>query len=197
MNVAMWVVFPLVAVFSVLGGMSAAPSAVTPVDEMAWHVNENPPNPPGYLIKGFAPNYESATRALSEPLIGPASEDTPPDLFVGANKMVAEPIATPLAVLPKLTPALDEAAMRGLVTAAGFADPVAALAVAYCESRWQPGAVGGAGELGLWQIHPIHHEYIRATFGRDVDITDPAVNAWYAAQLSAGGTDWSAWSCQP
>ena len=70
----------------------------------------------------------------------------------------------------------------------------AALAVAWCESRFNPGTVGAAGERGLFQIHPTHW------FWLDEDLLfDPLYNAQMAFELSDGGTDWSswAWQCQP
>ena len=84
-------------------------------------------------------------------------------------------------------------------SAAGFPPETqdAALAVAWCESRFNEGAVGAAGELGQFQIHPVHFPYLRETFGPAVDIASPEVNAWYAYRLSDGGTNWSHWSCRP
>lgn len=162
-------------------------------DPSATHTDERPPNPPAYTIKRFAPNPERDPLGLRQPLTGPRAEEVPADHIGNVNNMVFDIPSHAVVV----TQPLDETAMRAIVGAAGFADPDAAIRVARCESSFNPGAVGGAGELGLWQIHPIHFEYIRATFGSDVDITDPSVNAWYAARLSAGGTDWSHWSCQP
>lgn len=70
----------------------------------------------------------------------------------------------------------------------------AALSVAWCESRFNPGTVGAAGERGLFQIHPTHW------FWLDEDrLFDPLYNAQMAFELSRGGTNWSswAWQCQP
>ena len=70
----------------------------------------------------------------------------------------------------------------------------AALSVAYCETggTFDPGAVGASGERGLFQIHPTHFA------GLDADrLFDPLYNAEVAYGMSAGGTDWSHWSCRP
>lgn len=84
---------------------------------------------------------------------------------------------------------LTEAQMVGLLRQAGFDEYTwpAALAVFWCESKWSPNATGAAGERGLAQIHPIHHD---STF-------DPLGNMLAAYRISSGGYDWSAWSCRP
>ena len=58
--------------------------------------------------------------------------------------------------------------------------------VAWCESTWDPGATGGQGERGYFQIHPVHGW--RSTY-------DPERNTLVAYEMSRGGRDWSAWSC--
>lgn len=62
----------------------------------------------------------------------------------------------------------------------------AALAVAWCESEWRPGATGAAGERGFWQVHPVHRD---STY-------DPVGNARAAYRISNGGRNWSAWTCR-
>lgn len=67
-----------------------------------------------------------------------------------------------------------------------------ALAVAKCETggTWNPRAVGNAGELGLFQIHPIHFSWAKPWL-----LFVPRYNARAAYRLSRGGRDWSAWAC--
>jgi len=61
-----------------------------------------------------------------------------------------------------------------------------ALRIIQCESKGNPGATGGHGERGLFQIHPVHPD---STY-------DPAGNVQAAYRISAGGQDWSAWTCR-
>jgi hypothetical protein len=65
---------------------------------------------------------------------------------------------------------------------------VPACSVALCESEYDIGATGRAGERGWFQIHPVHGHW---------SSYDPEVNVAYAYRLSRGGTNWSAWSCKP
>lgn len=67
-----------------------------------------------------------------------------------------------------------------------------ACAVAWCESTgWDNSAIGAAGEVSYFQIHPIH--FSRYSRWRLIE------DEWYAAEvayeMSSGGRDWSAWSC--
>lgn len=51
--------------------------------------------------------------------------------------------------------------------------------VAWLESSWDPTENGRFGELGLWQIHPVHFEALRAAgiINSPFDLHDPRVNA--------------------
>lgn len=75
---------------------------------------------------------------------------------------------------------------RGLVASIfpGWAVDTA-LRIMDCESKGLQNATGRAGERGLFQIHPIHHD---STY-------DPLGNVLAAYRISSGGADWSAWSC--
>lgn len=75
-----------------------------------------------------------------------------------------------------------------LIVEAFGANAAAACAVSWCESRWNPNATGAQGEMGWFQIHPRWHA--DATY-------DPAGNIAAALRISNGGTNWSAWTCQP
>lgn len=68
----------------------------------------------------------------------------------------------------------------------------AALAVAWCESRFDPNEVGDDRERGLFQIHPTHWSWLEPDL-----LFDARYNAEMAFELSRGGTNWSSWSCQP
>lgn len=66
-----------------------------------------------------------------------------------------------------------------------------ALRVAECESGFNPRAVGGASERGIFQVHPVH----AASLGSRWDLMfDPAENVRFAFELwSSQG--WRPWSC--
>lgn len=80
--------------------------------------------------------------------------------------------------------------LEALICSYGW-DCATALRVAHCESTMNPGAVGGAGERGLFQLHPVH----AARFGERWELMfDPEVNIAAAHQLwSEQG--WSPWTC--
>jgi soluble lytic murein transglycosylase-like protein len=66
-------------------------------------------------------------------------------------------------------------------------------AVSYCESRWNPKAVGN-GSLGLFQFEPntwAHTPY------RHRSIFNAAANALAAAWLVRHDRGWREWTCRP
>lgn len=63
----------------------------------------------------------------------------------------------------------------------------AAASVCRCESGGNPSAQNASGAHGLFQLMPQYHGWHWS----------PSENAAYAAQLSNGGNDWSAWVCKP
>lgn len=73
------------------------------------------------------------------------------------------------------------------IYAAFGANGDAAMRVAMCESGLNPNATGAAGERGIFQIHPLHRD---STY-------DIAGNIAAAYRISAGGSDWSQWTCKP
>jgi soluble lytic murein transglycosylase-like protein len=68
-----------------------------------------------------------------------------------------------------------------------------ALSVVQCESNFNPGVVGAAGERGLFQIHPVHIQYL-APFGGWDAMFDPAANIAYAHNLYSQ-QGWGPWTC--
>lgn len=85
---------------------------------------------------------------------------------------------------------LSEGQVRWVLAAAGWPpDQVsAALAVAWCESRWRPTAVGDHGQsLGLWQLWSGWYE-------PGEDWRDP-VDAAAAALRVWRSEGWEEWSC--
>ena len=65
------------------------------------------------------------------------------------------------------------------------------VAVATCESRWDPEAVGAAGERGLLQVHPVHRQAM-ASAGLDYDQESDRIK--WAVRLWEG-RGWTPWSC--
>lgn len=74
-----------------------------------------------------------------------------------------------------------------------FAFAVQAVAVAQCESRFNPAAVGHAGEKGILQIHPIHRARMAEA---GLDFESEADRLRYAVALWQRSS-WSPWSCKP
>lgn len=122
--------------------------------------------------------------------------------FVGVTEMVAQIDATPtaeeVAIVPMVTAAETQSPLTAgcpavIVETFGEHAP-ADCAVAWCESHWRSDAVGdGGASLGMFQIQPRWHQW-RVP---DEDLLDPSVNTRAAWLISSGGTDWSAWTCQP
>ena len=97
--------------------------------------------------------------------------------------------------------ALTEAQMIELLREAGAPEEWHAdmLAIAWCESRYRPGAIGdGGNSLGLYQLNTMWFGYA----GEDIDQwADPAVNTRTALavaryDLSRGQPLWTQWSCR-
>ena len=69
-----------------------------------------------------------------------------------------------------------------------------ALAVAWCESRFDPSAVGAYGVLGLFQLWPGWFQWA----GTDISMwDDPLVNSYTAYRVWASGRGWAPWTCKP
>ena len=116
-----------------------------------------------------------------EPTAEPTVEPTPVPTKVPTRVPTAEPTVRAAAILD-LTTAVTEAAKA-------FEPGVRAWAimVAKCESGFRPWEVGRAGEIGLWQIHPIHFtsQWLLNITGPNViaALMDPIINGRVAAHL--------------
>jgi len=107
----------------------------------------------------------------------------------------AAAVQTPAEQAPPAPPAMVYAAnsIEDMICAT-FGDQCAkALSVVQCESGFNPGVVGGAGERGLFQIHPVHAPNLGAYGGWDA-MFDPAANIAYAHALFSG-SGWGPWTC--
>lgn len=65
--------------------------------------------------------------------------------------------------------------------------------VFWCESKMNPAAVGGAGERGIPQVHPVHFSAM-ARLGLSPDSSSDLVR--YAVRLWER-QGWAPWSCRP
>ena len=100
---------------------------------------------------------------------------------------VAAPPAPPVGVVP--TTDIEQA------ICATFVDDCAkALSVVYCESRFNPGTVGAAGERGLFQIHPVHIPYLQDRGMAWDDMFSVSANIAYAYDLYSR-SGWGPWTC--
>lgn len=142
--------------------------------------------------------------------------------LLAAEGPEAKPIFTPLPTAPAppqvLTPSpvevaaariqehggsLTEAEVREVLTEAGWPAELhdEALAVAWCESRWSPYAVGdGGNSLGLFQLNVA--TWFRYAGENPALWADPLVNArtalaTYYYDLGRGYEPWKQWSCKP
>lgn len=71
--------------------------------------------------------------------------------------------------------------------------PARACGIASCETggTFRNDLIGRAGEVSMWQIHPIHfYRYDRQRL-----IDDPEYATEVAFEMSSGGRNWRAWSC--
>ena len=68
-----------------------------------------------------------------------------------------------------------------------------AIRVATCETggTLDPHSRGAAGERGLFQIHPIHFNWLN-----ERRLYEPLYNIRVAYRLSRGGTSWRPWTCR-
>lgn len=99
-------------------------------------------------------------------------------------------------IQPQYTPGLSEAEMVDVLRSAGWPEDVIpyALTVTWCESRWQPGAIGDYGaSLGIFQIQPQWHTWRLNAVGGG-DWLDAVTNARVALHLwQTNG--WQPWTC--
>lgn len=73
-------------------------------------------------------------------------------------------------------------------------DAEMALKIAYCESRFHSNSIGGVGERGLFQIHPIHTRRIEKLGWTFDDMFNPYRNTDLAYILFKE-QGWEPWSC--
>lgn len=69
-----------------------------------------------------------------------------------------------------------------------------ATCIAWAESTFNALAVGGVGERGVMQIHPIHEPELWRVGATWAEMFEPGKNARYAAYLRRSWGSWSPWS---
>lgn len=162
----------------------------------AW-AYDGPAAPPAVRLSDTGPTAVPLSSELDDGEAGPPItalpevDNTPPQAPTPTPEatVLAQSVpAQPSKEFEELPGQLTEAQLEALLAEAGFPRETwaKAKAVAWCESKWSPGATGAQGERGLWQIHPRWHP--DSTY-------DPLGNARAAYRISGGGYDWSAWSC--
>jgi hypothetical protein len=100
------------------------------------------------------------------------------------------PVATPTETHEPPAPSTD---IETLICATFTNDCSKAIAVAWCESNHNPNVVGGAGERGLFQIHPVHIPNLAPYGGWDA-MFNPTSNIAYAHALYSN-SGWGPWTC--
>ena len=138
----------------------------------------------------------------------PAELPVPPGIVTATQapaRLAEAQVSAPLMIEPQPEaspwPAqLTESQMREVLRLAGWPDGMAdeALAVAWCESRWSPGAVGdGGSSLGLFQLWGGWFAAVGLPLER---WADPVVNAAAALRVLERRGRWGGaggWSCWP
>ena len=69
------------------------------------------------------------------------------------------------------------------------------LAVAECESGYNPQAVGALGELGILQVHPVHMQLVTRLGYYWEQMAEAAPNIVVAAWIWSYTESWASWSC--
>lgn len=100
-----------------------------------------------------------------------------------------EPVQAPI-VAQQVQPSSD---IEALICSTFVNDCAKALSVAWCESNYNPGVVGAAGERGIFQIHPVHIPRLGPYGGWDA-MFDPSSNIAYAYALYSS-SGWGPWTC--
>lgn len=169
----------------------AAAGPAQPPDAGPQPTQPPPPTPPPP-----APSPSPTATATPSPSPTPSPTATPAPAATSTPTATPAPAPAPQPVPPPPAPestAEREARMMAIIRAAfsrlGL-DTEFAIRVARCESGLNPNAVGAAGELGLFQLHPRGVGY---GYPREV-LLDPAENSRIAAEYVAKH-GWGAWSC--
>lgn len=138
------------------------------------------------------PSTTSSPATTTSPPAPSTTTTTAPPLPTAAPPTTASP--PPRARAAPVAPEEIEA----LITAEFGPIADQALSVAWCESRYRPGATNGPSR-GLFQVHEVHADQWLDVIGRSYwsSWDDPAANAAFAHWLHDQAGSWRAWSCRP
>lgn len=133
----------------------------------------------------------TSTTVVIEPVI----EEEPLEFYEEPvyQEPASEYVAEPAPIAPEPVVDAPAGSIEDMICSV-FGDQCSkALSVAWCESNYNPGVVGGAGERGLFQIHPVHIPNLGQYGGWDA-MFDPSANIAYAYALYSG-SGWGPWTC--
>lgn len=138
-------------------------------------------------VDGSGGREEFSSQVPAKPTPAGLPEDSTDVPAQEATPLAEVPAPAPTPIAPVIEqPAPAPAAYNGACPELIYnALGIAGCKISFCESGWNPNAIGHAGELGWFQIHPRWHS----------DATlNPAGNVAAAVRISSGGTNWSPWS---
>lgn len=168
------------AAAAIVFGLLAITLSLVGADE-----TDEPPAPTGAVALSATPPTTAPVTTLAPTTLPPTT--LPPTTL--------PPVTAPPTTAPSPPPVEYAVGSLEEMICATFGDQCAkALSVVHCESRFNPGTVGAAGERGLFQIHPVHIPYL-ADRGLSWDaMFDPASNIAYAHDLYSR-SGWGPWTC--
>ena len=143
-----------------------------------------------------APPVETTTQPPTTlpPTTVPPTTAPPAAVAPATVPPTTTPPAPPTTAPPAQTIEYEPGSIENMICAA-FGDQCSkALSVVHCESRFNPGTVGAAGDRGLFQIHPVHIPYLSDRGMSWEAMFDPASNIAYAHDLYSR-SGWGPWTC--
>ncbi len=186
----------------------ALPAAAIPMLWLAWTAADSPTRMTAVLAET---SLSQRLAGLHESEVVPRATFIDPAAQREADARALAPESVPEALLagtvvprPAPVPFVAEDAHAAstscpslIVEVFGARSPQAC-AIVWCESSWNPNAVGdGGASLSYFQVQPRWHQWrANALFGPGASLADPMVNVHTAYAISGGGWDWSAWTCR-
>ena len=147
--------------------------------------------PPPTSVVTTTSSAPTTSTTIPPTTVPPTTVYTAPTLPPPTETIPAPPetVQAPI-VEQQVQPSSD---IEALICSTFVNDCAKALSVAWCESNYNAGVVGGAGERGLFQIHPVHIPNLDSYGGWDA-MFDPSANIAYAYALYSS-SGWGPWTC--